>query len=374
MYERVSTGNKIIVAINKLQINTALTIHKEMCFLSCAEIDNLVDWYSHDDKSGRQYWIIEKEGNYCYIKSAFKRYNYSLYLGAPNSDNLVYMYTTKNQFTRWHIYSHRWMKNIYSLHYVGDKFDPLSLQLVVSRYDENIQWVAAYSSIAVVYNKGLPDTCYGKKDNRLHIVQLPNIGREGHTYLYHMNELLLKKSSSTTRYFFSQGDPFTHNDTFLFALDNYQLLKRVQPLGLVYMREHNIPPISVEEQITTHTDFGLKYSTIYIDGNLRTQLFTDEGIENINRIFRDRPEHSDYEHLTLMDTFLQLSEYIHRSPIESVCFTYSALFSITHEDLAHFTSSQIRKFISTLLSIDLQGGEYGYILERLWLYIFNYRV
>lgn len=375
MFERLKTDKKIIVSIDNLRSDTPLTIRKDNRFLSCAEFHNIVDWYTHDDHSGRQHWVIEMEGNFCFIKTAFGRYNRSVYLGAPNADNLVYMYSTKNQFTRWNMFKHLRMKNIYSLHYVGEKFDPLSLQLIVSRYNEDVQWVAAYSNIAIVYNKGSPETCYGKKDSHLNVLQLPNIGREGHTYLYHINEVLSKNTScsSSARYIFSQGDPFTHNSTFLFALDNYQKLKRVQPLGLVYLRERNIPPPSVEEKITIHTDFGLKYSTLEVDGNLRTSLFLDEGIENINRGFRNRPEHRDFENMTLMDTFLQKSDYIYESPIRVVHFTYSALFSVTHEDLQLFSSFQIRKFISTLLSIDLQGCEYGYILERLWLYLFNYQ-
>jgi hypothetical protein len=375
MFERLTVDKKIIVSIANICVDTPLTIRKDSRFLSCAEFHNIVDWYTHDDHSGRQHWIIEMEGSYCFIKSSFMRYNKTVYLGAPNADKLVYMYTTKNQFTRWNIFNHMRMKNIYILHYVGDKFDPLSLQLIVSRYNEDVQWTSAYSNIATVYNKGSPETCYGKKDSHLNIQQLPNIGREGHTYLYHINDVLSKDTThfSSVRYVFSQGDPFTHNITFLFAVDNYQKLKRVQPLGLVYLRELKIPPQSVEEKITIHTDFGLRYSTLEVDGNLRSHLFVDEGIENLNRVFRNRPEHRDFESMTLMDTFLQKSDYIYEKPIRPVLFTYSALFSVTHEDLRLFSSLQIRKFISTLLSIDLQGCEYGYILERLWLYLFNYQ-
>jgi len=373
MFDRVCAENKIIVLIDDLRSNTPLVIQKDTRVLSCAEFQNIVDWYTHDDNSGRQHWIIEVDRSYCFIKSAFTRSTGNMYLGAPNNDNMVYMYTTKNQFTRWSISKHLRMKNIYSLQYTGDKFDPFSVQLIVSRYNEDVQWVSAYSNIATVYNKGSP---VGKKESPLNIIQLPNIGREGHTYLYHMNQVLsLPPSSSLSpsmRYIFTQGDPFSHNETFLFALDNYFKLKTVQPLGLVYLRERNIPPVSVEEQITVHTDFGFKFSTMEVDGNLRSNLFLDDGIENINRVFRSRSEHFEYGDLTLMDIFLKKSDYVYDAPIHSVKFTYSALFSLTHEDLQRFTSEQIRTFISTLLSIDLQGCEYGYILERLWLYLFNY--
>jgi len=55
-------------------------------------------------------------------------------------------------------------------------------QIVVSRYKEDISWLILFKNITLVYNKGNNDHLLSKFDT----VQLPNIGRESHTYLYHI--------------------------------------------------------------------------------------------------------------------------------------------------------------------------------------------
>jgi len=53
-----------------------------------------------------------------------------------------------------------------------------ALDIVVARYNENVDWTKQYSS-ALIYNKGVPD-------DSIVSINLPNVGREGHTYLYHI--------------------------------------------------------------------------------------------------------------------------------------------------------------------------------------------
>jgi hypothetical protein len=64
------------------------------------------------------------------------------------------------------------------------------VEMVIANYEEDIEWVNTvpsniYNKITI-YNKGRPKN-YGsliKKGAKIHA--LPNIGREGHTYLYHI--------------------------------------------------------------------------------------------------------------------------------------------------------------------------------------------
>jgi len=56
-------------------------------------------------------------------------------------------------------------------------------QIVVSRYNEDIKWLLPFKLITIIYNKG------DDKDRVLHnfnTIKLKNIGRESHTYLYHI--------------------------------------------------------------------------------------------------------------------------------------------------------------------------------------------
>ena len=55
-------------------------------------------------------------------------------------------------------------------------------QIVVSRYNEDISWLMLFKNITLIYNKGNNDILLSKFDT----IQLPNIGRESHTYLYHI--------------------------------------------------------------------------------------------------------------------------------------------------------------------------------------------
>lgn len=63
------------------------------------------------------------------------------------------------------------------------------IDIIVSRYNENLEWINEYPFNQfqyIVYNKGINDNFC--KNNVKQIVNLPNIGREGHTYLYHIVE------------------------------------------------------------------------------------------------------------------------------------------------------------------------------------------
>lgn len=55
-------------------------------------------------------------------------------------------------------------------------------QMVIARYNENLDWLLKFIDIVIVYNKG----SYNSSLNKFNVISLPNIGRESHTYLYHI--------------------------------------------------------------------------------------------------------------------------------------------------------------------------------------------
>jgi len=57
-----------------------------------------------------------------------------------------------------------------------------NFQIVVARYNENLDWLKKYKNISLVYNKGNNDV----ELNDFNVINLPNFGRESHTYLYHI--------------------------------------------------------------------------------------------------------------------------------------------------------------------------------------------
>lgn len=62
-----------------------------------------------------------------------------------------------------------------------------NVEIVVARYNENLEWLNEYPFNQfeyIVYNKG--DNEHFIKTNVKHIINLPNIGMCDHTYLYHI--------------------------------------------------------------------------------------------------------------------------------------------------------------------------------------------
>ena len=356
--------NSDLFIIDNLIYNEPININNsDNKFLSCAEFNNVVDFYDLDDGSNRQKWIIINDindKNIFYIKCAFNRYNYTQYLGCPNKDGIVYLYTSQNNFTKWSITCIE-NKN-YSIKYIGDKFNKNEIELVVARYNENIQWVLAYNDIATIYNKG-------NKINLLfnNIVNLDNIGREGHTYLYHIINKIDNISNQTT---FCQGDPFEHNETILYGIDNYIYFDAVQPLGLRYLKIYNIPPIYIENKFKMRTKYGLEYLIINVDKNhnyLKPNFFNDLGVKNVINQYNERFPHCK----SLFENFLNRSQFPITKHLDVVRFTFCGLFSVSKKNVLKYDINVYKNLLAELISYNLQGGENGYILERLWLYIFE---
>lgn len=78
------------------------------------------------------------------------------------------------------------------------------LTVVIARYNESLEWSSNISNTrtkCIIYNKG------SKLDHIGPIIHLPNVGREEHTYLYHIINNYDNLSDYTM---FLQGQPFDH--------------------------------------------------------------------------------------------------------------------------------------------------------------------
>ena len=101
-------------------------------------------------------------------------------------------------------------------------------ELVIARYNEDISWLKHIKNKKItVYNKG--------KDN-VNGIQLPNIGRESHTYLTHIINNYDKLSDMTI---FCQGDPFFHSPEIIKLIEKSDLFEPIQPLTWYYSPSFN---------------------------------------------------------------------------------------------------------------------------------------
>lgn len=331
-------------------------------YLSCGEYNNIIDFYIMDDDSNRQKWIIEHDEfdlDIYYIKSVFNRHNFVQYLGCPNKNNQVFLYTSKNKYTKWKIINIE--ENIFYITYVGEKFNENDISLIVARYNEDIDWVKAYDDIAIIYNKGDKINIYFNR-----IINIENIGREGHTYLYH---IINNYNNLSSRVIFTQADPFTHNNTLLFGIDNYDKFIDVQPLGLYYIKEM-IPPSIILSNNKIITKYGLEYLVIKVNNNLDycdKYYFDDSGIKNLIMSYYNRFKNTK----SIIENFLIRSNFPYTKQINKIRYTWCGLFSVIKEKIIKYDISIYNNLLNELISYDSQGGENGYILERLWLYIFE---
>ena len=81
------------------------------------------------------------------------------------------------------------------------KLNIKTYKIIVARYNENIEWTKNFNNV-IIYNKG------NKLDNFTNIIELDNVGREGHTYYKYIYD----NYDSLPHYvIFLQGHPFNHS-------------------------------------------------------------------------------------------------------------------------------------------------------------------
>jgi len=364
-----STLNTIF-ELDSLKSNKPTYIYLKNKCLSVHKTKNIVFYLGKNIDNSFQEWVFEsdpKQPDIYYIRSQNSHEGDVKYLGSPNKNNIVFLYTSKNRYTRWKVTLNDGKKNMYNIVYAGDKFDIKKHAIVVAVYNEPIDWLLPYNDIAIIYHKG--NLSIPPFDN---IIKLPNIGREGHTYLNHIVENFNTLSDRTT---FIQGDPFLHNGTILYGIDNHEQMLPFQPLGLRWLEKRQIPPNAIINKYKTTTDYGLEYLVIKLNGNLnydKEYYFKDKDIESM--IHNYRREFRLAGDKIISENFLVRSKfpinYTNKS-LHRIDFTFSALFSVVRTNIKIYDKEIYHSIMKELLMRNDQGGANGYILERLWCFIFD---
>jgi len=157
-------------------------------------------------------------------------------------------------------------------------------QIVVSRYNENVNWTnLLYNNMdVIIYNKGDTRTINadGMKPILSKQINLPNVGREGHTIYYHICNIydsllsLSPKELSNEYIVFLQGNPFDHSPNLFQNLQNIQ--NRNDPFDFEYLSE-TCDTSDFLKEINLHWKcFNIHntYNRIFCDNN-----------ENVNKEF-----------------------------------------------------------------------------------------
>ena len=86
------------------------------------------------------------------------------------------------------------------------------MKIIVARYNEDITWTKLFSSNVLIYNKG-------QRLDEPNVINLNNVGREGHTYFHH----IYNNYDNLDDYLvFVQGKPFDHSPNIIKSLLNFQ--------------------------------------------------------------------------------------------------------------------------------------------------------
>lgn len=138
----------------------------------------------------------------------------------------------------------------------------MTAQLVIAKYNENVDWLKDVNLDTVVYNKGNGldlDSIRGQK-NKLEEFKLPNIGRESHTLLHHIIKNYDNLCNVTV---FLQANPFDHLENFHKIYPNVELMHFLNDLP----------------QINHLFGFGIYHTDIgYMDK--RENIFKELNIKN----------------------------------------------------------------------------------------------
>lgn len=205
----------------------------------------------------------------------------------------------------------------------------LDYEVVVAHYDENLDWLAPHAHHCHIYHKGnevKPRFLYQQWE------KLPNVGREGHTFLHHIINNYKRLANVTV---FVQGcleDHFKMGDSYGNVTE---YMSRALTNDLVYRR-------------------GDKYASW---GRL----------QHIGKFLEDlksgkmRP--SEY-------TFGEFYEKVFLLPHPPVIATsYGACFAVTRERILRRPKELYQRIINYLS--DHPNPEEGHYLERLWVHLFS---
>lgn len=132
-----------------------------------------------------------------------------------------------------------------------------NLEVVVARYNESVDWVKDLNYNAIVYNKN-------KEDNDVFLNNLPNVGREGHTFFHH----IVNNYDNLSDYIaFVQGNPFDHCKNIIDEINDFDFKKEFKPLGNVV--ELTMEHESINQQVQSFSktnDFNITYPIHLVPG------------------------------------------------------------------------------------------------------------
>jgi hypothetical protein len=260
------------------------------------------------------------------------------------------------------------------------KYKSVKYEIVVARYNEDLSWLEKIP-------KNIKITIYNKGDviinniNKAQIIPLPNIGRESHTYIYHIVKNYNNLADTTI---FCQGDSIAHSPDFINLLKNIKYFEPVQPLSLYYCTDKfpplyvEVPPKQLFDKTTNLHINNNKVHVEYIDNDFITQY-------PYNFYYDYNMEQTIIQSKELYNTNNLLEFLIERFNIKNIDtqklipMCYSAIFAISKEAICDNSDDFYNNILNNILyeiTLNKNSGKLehrhflGYLLEKIWLIIY----
>ena len=213
----------------------------------------------------------------------------------------------------------------------------MHFEIVVAHYNENLDWLKHVSNEVTLYTKGAAPT----NDFR-QISKLPNIGREGHTFLHH---IVSRYNTLACITLFLQGDVHGWNEG----------TPPHTELSLTEMRESSLTLSG-----PSATGFGLAERFEKWDGM--------EWDKDPKRWLERRGKGIRMSNLTPGQFWQFIFDADHPA---SVPWTRAGVFAVTSEAIQHRPLSFWQNLLDYFEKLDHANPEEGHFLERFWTSIFS---
>ena len=162
-------------------------------------------------------------------------------------------------------------------------------QIVIALYKENLSWLNNFPKIdnydIYIYHKdkGIPKEIEQllKKEN-IFYEELPNVGRESHTYIHH---ILKYYNTLPEKIFFTQADPFDHIDKDNKLASNEFFFDKIEDYFngkenfKGYGKKHYIWRVGIGNK----TEVMERLYAELIEGKLEDHYFNNGGIFGVNK-------------------------------------------------------------------------------------------
>jgi hypothetical protein len=196
------------------------------------------------------------------------------------------------------------------------------MNLIVARYTENLNWISSiesnFSHIYIYNKENSIETKYQYKE-------LPNIGREANTYIYHIIDQYESISDFTI---FLQGNPYDHCPTLNYEIQHIERLRKIKKINFF--------------EISFNPDF-------YEFGDW---LQVNTAHEEL------------YHCLDLICDITKIQKFNFKFLKKNI---WGAQFGVSDKLIKKYTKKQWKQLLKLSETID----EFPYAMEKFWSYIFR---